>query len=390
MELRSILLIAALALSVTSAAADTIKIGVIGPFSGPFASAFGAPFRQGIETYVAINGDTVDGNKVEFVYRDLGLGDPARARTLAQELINNEQVQYLAGFVFTPNALAVAPIVQSAKIPTVIFNASTSVVVSKSEYFVRTSNTLPQVTVPVAKRALERGIKKVVTIVSDYGPGVDAEGAFKRVFEEGGGTIMESVRMPLSTTDFGPYLQKIRLQKPDALFTFLPFGPPTFGFVKAYSENGLKEAGVTFLGTSETQETDLQALGDPAIGLETAYFYSGTHKSPENEKFVATLAKIHPGAIANPATVSAFDGTRVLYAMIKATGGKRDAAAALAAVKGQAWESPRGPIKIDANTRDIVQNVYIRVVKRDASGKLINDEVATFAAQPDYGVLFAK
>jgi branched-chain amino acid transport system substrate-binding protein len=368
MELRSILLIAALALSVTSAAADTIKIGVIGPFSGPFASAFGAP----------------------FVYRDLGLGDPARARTLAQELINNEQVQYLAGFVFTPNALAVAPIVQSAKIPTVIFNASTSVVVSKSEYFVRTSNTLPQVTVPVAKRALERGIKKVVTIVSDYGPGVDAEGAFKRVFEEGGGTIIESVRMPLATTDFGPYLQKIRLQKPDALFTFLPFGPPTFGFVKAYSENGLKEAGVTFLGTSETQETDLQALGDPAIGLETAYFYSGAHKSPENEKFVATLAKIHPGAIANPATVSAFDGTRVLYAMIKATGGKRDAAAALAAVKGQAWESPRGPIKIDANTRDIVQNVYIRVVKRDASGKLINDEVATFAAQPDYGVLFAK
>jgi branched-chain amino acid transport system substrate-binding protein len=280
--------------------------------------------------------------------------------------------------------------VQRAKIPTVIFNASTSVVVSKSDYFVRTSNTLPQVTVPVAKRALEKGIKKVVTIVSDYGPGVDAEGAFKRVFEEGGGTIMESVRMPLSTTDFGPYLQKIRLQKPDALFTFLPFGPPTFGFVKAYSENGLREAGVTFLGTSETQETDLQALGDPAIGLETAYFYSGAHKSPENEKFVGTLEKLYPGAIANPATVSAFDGTRVLYAMIKATGGKRDAAAALTAVKGQAWESPRGPIKIDANTRDIVQNVYIRVVKRDASGKLINEEIATFAAQPDYGVLFAK
>src|SRR5260370_21960415 len=148
MELRSILLTAALALGVTSAGADTVKVGVIGPFSGPFASAFGAPFRQGIEAYVAMNGDTVDGNKVEFVYRDLGLGDPARARTLAQELINNQQLQYLAGFVFTPNALPVAPRVQRAKIPTVIFNASTPVVVSQPAYFLRTSNTFPQLTIP--------------------------------------------------------------------------------------------------------------------------------------------------------------------------------------------------------------------------------------------------
>jgi branched-chain amino acid transport system substrate-binding protein len=191
--------------------------------------------------------------------------------------------------------------------------------------------------------------------------------------------------MPLSTTDFGPFLQRIRLAKPDALFTFLPFGPPTFGFVKAYNDNGLRQSGVRFLGTAETQETDLQALGDPAIGLETGYFYSGAHRSPENKAFVERLERLFPGAIANPATVSAFDGTRALYTMIKATGGKADPAGAMAAIKGAKWESPRGPISIDPQTRDIIQNVYIRNVKRDESGKLINEEIQIYADQPDYG-----
>jgi branched-chain amino acid transport system substrate-binding protein len=388
-KLKSLACVFAMMVSASAACADTVKVGVIGPFSGPFASAFGTPFRQGIETYVSLNGDPAPNTKIEFVYRDLGLGDPARARSLAQELITGEKVQYLAGFVFTPNALAVAPIIESAKIPTVIFNASTSIVVSKSNYFVRTSNTLPQVTVPVAKRALEKGIKRVITIVSDYGPGIDAEGAFKRTFEEGKGEIVESIRMPLSTTDFGPFLQKIRLAKPDALFTFLPFGPPTFGFVKAYNENGLRQSGIQFLGTAETQETDLQALGEPAVGLETGYFYSGVHPSPENKVFVERLEKLFPGAIANPATVAAFDGTHALYTMIKATSGKPDPAAAMAAIKGAKWESPRGPISIDPQTRDIVQNVYIRNVKRDASGKLVNEEVKTYANQPDYGAAAA-
>lgn len=385
LSLRKIACVLTMVVAGSVAQADTVKVGVIGPFSGPFASAFGTPFRQGIETFVSLNGDPAPNTKIEFVYRDLGLGDPARARSLAQELITGEKVQYLAGFVFTPNALAVAPIIESAKIPTVIFNASTSVVVSKSNYFVRTSNTLPQVTVPVAKRALERGILRVITIVSDYGPGIDAEAAFKRTFEEGKGEIVESIRMPLSTTDFGPFLQRIRLAKPDALFTFLPFGPPTFGFVKAYNDNGLRQSGVRFLGTAETQETDLQALGDPAIGLETGYFYSGAHRSPENKAFVERLEKLFPGAIANPATVSAFDGTRALYTMIKATGGKADPTSAMAAIKGAKWESPRGPISIDPQTRDIIQNVYIRNVKRDESGKLINEEIQIYADQPDYG-----
>jgi branched-chain amino acid transport system substrate-binding protein len=366
-------------------AQETVKVGIIGSFSGPFAGSFGEPFKQGVETYVAMHGDPMENVKVEFIYRDLPAADPGKARNLAQELVARDGVQYLAGFVFTPDAVAAAAVAEQAKIPTVIFNASTSMVVSQSKYFVRTSNTLPQVTVPTAQNALEKGYKTVITAVSDYGPGVDAETHFVKTFTEGGGEVVESIRMPLSTTDFGPFLQSISLKKPDALFVFLPYGPPTFSFVNGYRDNGLDKADIGFIGTSETQESDLQALGDAAIGLETGYFYSAAHESSENEAFVAKLKELFPQAEANPATVSAFDGTHVLYEMIRATKGQKDADAAMDAVKGLEWESPRGPVKIDPETRDIVQNVYIRVVERDANGRLINKEIKTYEAQPDYG-----
>lgn len=377
---------AALLFAAAVASAETVKVGVIGPFSGPFAGAFGTPFKQGVEAYVALHGKTVDGNDIEFVWRDLPGPDPQKARGLAQDLIAKDKVQYLAGVVFTPNALAIAPLAQSAKVPLVIFNASTSAVVSRSDYFVRTSNTLPQVTVPVARYALDKDIKTVVTVVSDYGPGIDAEKAFTKTFEQGGGKVVEQIRMPLSTTDFGPFLQKIRVTKPDALFTFLPFGPPTYGFVKAYNDNGLKEAGVRFLGTAETQESDLQTLGDSAIGLETAYFYSAAHDSDENRAFLQALHKVAPTAVANPATVSAFDGAHVIYQMVAATQGKADGKGAIDSIKGLSWESPRGPVTLDAATRDIVQNVYMRRVERGEDGKLLNREFQTFEAQPDYGL----
>jgi len=366
-------------------AVDTVKVGVVGPFSGPFAGAFGTPFRQGVEAYVAMNGTTAGGIPVEFIYRDLPSPDPQKAKSIAQDLVVKDKVQYLAGFVFTPNAMAAAPLIQSAKVPLVIFNASTSMVVSKSDFFVRTSNTLPQVTVPVAKYALEKGIKTVVTVVSDYGPGLDAEASFKSAFEAGGGKIVEAIRMPMAATDFGPFLQKVRATAPEAMFAFLPFGPPTYSFVKAYHDNGLKAANIRFLGTAETQESDLQAQGDAAIGIETGYHYSSAHNSPENKAFLASLAKIHPTAVANPATVAAFDGTHVLYKMIAATDGKPDGAKAVASVQGMSWNSPRGPIKIDEKTRDIIQNVYMRIVEKGPGGKLINKEFKTFEAQPDYG-----
>lgn len=378
-------LASAILCATTVHAQTTVKVGIVGPFSGPFASAFGTPFKQGVETYVAQNGTTAGGVKVEFVYRDLEGPNPERAKALAQELIVKEKVQYLGGFVFTPNALAIAPLIQSAKVPTVIFNASTSMVVTRSDYFVRTSNTLPQVTVPVAKFALEQGVKRVVTAVSDYGPGVDAETAFRASFEAGGGQVVESIRMPLTATDFGPFMQKVRALKPDALFGFLPFGPPTFGFVKAYNDNKLKASGIRFLGTAETQESDLQALGEAALGLETGYYYSSAHDSAVNKAFLATLAKVDAKAEANPATVAAYDGTHVLYKMIAANGGQANGAKAIEAVKGLAWESPRGPMKIDAQTRDVIQNVYMRVVERRADGKFVNRETKTYPNQPDYG-----
>jgi branched-chain amino acid transport system substrate-binding protein len=379
--------LAIIILGSAATAAETVKVGVVGPFSGPFSGSFGAPFRQGIETYVAQHGQPSPDIKVEWIYKDLPQADPQKARALAQELVVSDKVQYIAGFVFTPNAMAVAPVATQAKVPTVIFNASASGVVSKSPYFVRTSNTLPQVSIPVAKEALKKGIKRVVTAVSDYGPGADSEAAFKKTFEAGGGQVIDAIRMPLNTTDFTPILQRIRSQKPDALFVFLPYGPPTYSFVRAYHENGLKKDGIAFLGTSETQETDLQAQGDAAIGLETAYHYSAVHPSPENKAFVEALTKAHPGAVANPATVAAYDGTHVLYQMIKATGGKPDAEKAIQAAKGLSWNSPRGPIRIDPTTRDIVQNVYIRVVEKDpATGLLVNRETGTYEAQADPGV----
>lgn len=374
----------------TCTAQDVVKVGVIGPLSGPFSASFGIPFRQGVETYSAQFGGKVGGVRVEFVWRDLEGPNPERAKALAQELIVKEKVQYLGGFVFTPNALAVAPLIQSAKVPTVIFNASTSVVVSKSDYFVRTSNTLPQVTVPVAKYALDKGIRRVVIAVSDYGPGLDAENAFRTTFQEGGGQVLEAIRMPVAATDFGPFMQKVRSLKPDALFGFLPFGPPTFGFVKSFNDNGLKADGIKFLGTAETQESDLQSLGDAALGIETGYHYSAAHPSAENAEFLKALAKVHPSAVANPATVAAYDGARMIFRMVAATGGKADPEKALSSARGFKFESPRGPVEIDASTRDIVQNVYMRVVEKGPAGKLINKEFKTYAAQPDHGLTLNK
>ncbi len=362
-----------------------VKVGIVGPFSGPFSGTFGTPFRQGVEAYAAQHGKLAGKVRVEFVYRDLEGPNPEKAKALAQELIVKEKVQYLGGFVFTPNALAVAPLINSAKVPTVIFNASTSMIVTKSDYFLRTSNTLPQVTVPTAKFALEQGVKKVVTAVSDYGPGIDAESSFKAAFEAGGGKVVESIRMPVNASDFGPFMQRVRALKPDVLFGFLPAGPPTFGFVKAYNENGLRADGIRFLATAETVETDLQALGGAAVGLETGYFYSAVHDSPENKAFLNSVAKVSASAVANPYTVSAFDGAHLIYKMIEAAGAEKNPAKAMEAVKGLAWNSPRGPVRIDAGTRDIVQNVYMRRVDRDAAGKLVNREFKTYEMQRDYG-----
>ncbi len=383
-----VLAVALVGLLAGGASAETIKVGVIGPFSGPFALQ-GKNFKAGIDAYQALNGMSVGGDSVEIVYRDLPEADPAKSAALAQELVVQEGVQYLAGFYFTPDAMAAAPLLEEANVPMVIFNAATSAIVTASPYVVRTSFTLWQTSTPMAQVARDRGIDKVITVVSDYGPGVDAETAFKTAFEVAGGAVVEAVRMPMSTTDFSPIMQRVRDSGAGAVFAFLPAGPPTLGFVRAYEENGLEEAGVALLAPGDlTQESDLPALGDAALGLLTTFHYSVAHDSPENAAFVAAAVAALGGnrtELSFPA-VGAFDGMHVIYAMIAATGGRQDAAKAVDAVRGLSWISPRGPVSIDAESRHITQNIYLREVAKAEDGTYFNREIQTFENQTDPGL----
>ncbi|WP_274627057.1 ABC transporter substrate-binding protein [Arvimicrobium flavum] len=390
--MKRLLLAACAALALSAAAqADTVKVGVIGPFSGPFALQ-GKNFKAGIDAYMAMHGATVGDDTVEIIYRDIPAADPAQSKALAQELVVKEGVQYLAGFYFTPDAMAAAPLLEQANVPMVVMNAATSAIVTKSPFVVRTSFTIWQNASPMAQVAFEGGAKKIITVVSDYAPGHDAEAAFKAGFEKAGGAIVESIRMPMSTNDFAPIMQRIKDSGAEGVFAFLPSGPPTLGFVKAYNENGLKDAGIKFFATGDlTQESDLPALGDSAVGLQTTFHYAVSHDSPENKAFVEAAQK----AIGNPAelsfpSVGAFDGMHVIYKMIEATGGAQDAQKAVDAVKGLAWTSPRGPVSIDPETRHIVENVYLREVAKAEDGTYYNKEIRTFEKQGDPGLAAAK
>jgi branched-chain amino acid transport system substrate-binding protein len=377
----------AAAMSSSVAFADSIKVGVVGPFSGPFAIQ-GKNFKAGIDAYMSLNGKEVQGNEVEIIYRDVPTADPAQSKAHAQELIVKEGVQYLAGFYFTPDAMAATPLLEQGNVPMVVMNAATSAIVQKSPYVVRTSFTTWQTSTPMAAVAFEQGSKKIISVVSDYGPGVDAENAFKAAFEKAGGEIVEAIRMPLQTNDFSPIAQRIKDSGADAVFAFLPSGPTTLGFVKSFNDNGLKAAGIKFYAPGDlTQESDLPALGEAAGGIETTFHYAVSHDSDVNRKFVEAAEK----AIGNPEelsfpSVGAYDGMHVIYKMIEATGGKQDAAKAVDAVKGLSWESPRGPVSIDADSRHMTQNIYLRKVEKDANGKWINREIRTFENQDDPGL----
>ncbi|AYM60223.1 ABC transporter, substrate binding protein (branched amino acid) [Agrobacterium sp. ATCC 31749] len=373
------------------ASAETIKIGVIGPMSGPFA-IHGKNFKAGIEAWLSMHDNKVGNDTVEVVYRDVPQADPAQSKALAQELVVKERVQYLAGFMFTPDAMAVTPLLKQGNVPMVVMNAATSAIVTKSPYVVRTSFTTWQTSTPIAKVAFDGGTKKVITLVSDYGPGVDAENAFKAAFAAAGGEVVESIRMPISTNDFSPIMQRAKDSGAQGVFAFLPSGPTTLGFVKAFNDNGLKSAGIKLFGPGDlTQEPDLPALGEAALGMQTTFHYSVSHDSPENKAFVAAVSK----TIGNPKDISftsvgAFDGMYVISKMIEATGGKQDAEKAVEAVKGLSWTSPRGPVSIDPESRHITQNIYLREVAKADDGTYYNKEIQTFEKQGDPGLAAAK
>ena len=358
-----------------AAAAETVKIGVIAPFSGAFAR-WGEQFQQSIAVYQKHNGDSVKGNKIEIIYRDVGGPDPAKSRQLAEELILREKVQFLAGFAFTPNALSVAELITEAKMPTVIFNAATSVIPRRSPMYVRASFTLSQLTAPLAVWAAKGKYKKVVSVVSDYAPGHDGETVFVRVFKENGGEIVDAVRIPLSTTDFAPFFERILQQKPDAIFLFGPGGPSSVGMVNTWAAR-LKPAGIDLLTTNETQEIDLPKIGKAAIDVIGSSHYTEVVDNPLNKKLRADLeAMFGKDRIPDTATVSAYDGMHMIYQVVSQLGPRPKAEDAVKLMSNMKFDSPRGPIMIDPETRDIVQNVYLRRVVAQGD-RLVNKNFDT-------------
>jgi branched-chain amino acid transport system substrate-binding protein len=311
--------------------------------------------------------------------------NPGQTKNLVQELIVKDKVDYLGGFVFTPNAFAVAPLIQQSQTPTVIFNAATSAITDKSEFFLRTSYTLWQVTVPLAQWAAKQNLKKVVTAVTDYGPGIDAETAWKSEFTKQGGYR----RRKHSHADLDDRLCAVRAAHQGKRCSGGLHLPARWSaeprLRQGLQRERLAKAGIRFLGTAETDEFDLQKFGDCCIGLTTAFHYSAAHESQANKQFIAALKKRDPNAIANYASVGAWDGMYVIHKMIEATGGQKDGLKAIASARALQWESPRGPVRIDPKTRHIVQNVYLRSVEK-AGGQLVNKEVQSFGPQSDYGL----
>jgi branched-chain amino acid transport system substrate-binding protein len=365
-------------------AAD-IKVGVIAPFSGPFAD-YGKQFEAGVQAYQKIHGASVDGNKVEMVIRDTGGPSPEVAKRLAQELVVRDKVDFLAGFGLTPEALAVADIATQAKKPMVIFNAATSIITTKSPYITRTSMTLPQISAPMGIWAAKNGIKKVITLVADYGPGNDAEAAFKKTFTAGGGEVVDSIRTPLQNPEFAPFIQRIKDAKPDAVFIFVPAGEQSIAVMKAYNERGLAQAGIKAIATGDvTDDHVLNAMGDPAIGLITTFHYSAAHDSAENKAFLKAYSEVAPNAgRANFMTVGAFDGMGAIYEVVKKLNGRIDGDKAMEILKAYKTTSPRGPIMIDPETRDIVQTIYVRRVEKK-NNELWNIEFDKFDNVKDPG-----
>jgi branched-chain amino acid transport system substrate-binding protein len=367
---------AALSLAAVSAQAQgTVKIGVLLPMTGQQQST-GVQIAAAIRLYMAQNGDTVAGKKVQLIIKDDG-ASPDNSKRLAQELIVKDNVNFVAGFGVTPTALAVAPLATEAKIPEVVMAAGTSIITERSPYIVRTSFTLPQSTVIVANWALKNGIKKVVSLVSDYAPGIDSETSFKNTFTAGGGQVVEAIRVPLANPDFAPFLQRARDASPDAVFVFVPSGQGGT-FVKQFIERGLDKAGIKLIGPGDVTDDDLlNGMGDQVIGAVTAHIYSAAHPSAANKAYVAAFKQANNGMRPNFMSVGGYDGMHLIYEAIKKADGKTDGDSLLAAMKGLAWESPRGPISIDPETRDIVQNVYMRKVEK-VDGELYNVEFETF------------
>jgi branched-chain amino acid transport system substrate-binding protein len=365
-------------------AADPLKIGLILPLTGPFAST-GRQIEAACRLYMQRNGDTVAGRKVELIVKDdTGLA-PETTKRIAQELVVQDKVDVLAGFGLTPLALAAAPVATEAKVPMVVMAAATSIIPTRSPFIVRTGFTLPQVTGPIADWAAKNGVKRVVTMVTEYGPGLDAEKTFIKRFTEAGGTVVESLRTPLRNPDYAPFLQRAKDAKPDALFVFVPSGEG-LAVMKQFDERGLKDAGIRLIGTGDVTDDDLlESMGAPAVGIVTSFHYSAAHDSPENKAYIDGFMKANKGMRPNFHSVGGYDGMHLIYEAVKKAGAGADGEKIVAAMKGMSWTSPRGPMTIDPASRDVIQTVYIRKVEMK-DGKPWNIEFDKVEMVKDPGV----
>ncbi len=377
---------AGLALGALAAAAaaraddNVVAVGLILPMTGQAAST-GKQEQAGAQLYIKQHGDSVAGKKITLIVRDDG-GAADVTKRLAQELIANDKAKALMGFGLTPLALAVAPIATEAKVPEIVTAAATAMITEKSPYIVRTSFTLPQAAAPIADWSLKNGIHKVVTFVADYGPGADAEKWFSETFTKGGGVITEQIRVPLKNPDFAPFLQRVKDDAPDAVFVFVPSGQGA-AFMKQFAERGLDKSGIKLIGTGDVTDDDLLAdIGDAGLGVVTTHHYSAAHPSPENKAFVEAFEKDNNGMRPNFMAVAAYDGMALVYGALEKTKGATDGDALIAAMKGASWMSPRGPVSIDPQTRDIIQNIYVRKVEK-VDGQLYNIETGTIEAVKD-------
>jgi branched-chain amino acid transport system substrate-binding protein len=375
-------LLAACAIAAAAPAAfaqDTVRIGLLLEMSGPFAD-FGKQMETGIKVYQKQFGETVAGKRIELVIKDVGGPNPELAKRLAQELVVRDKIQIMAGFGFTPNALSVAPIATQAKIPMVVMNAAATGLTAKSPFMVRTSFSYDDIVPPMAQWSIRNGSKKAFVLVADYAPGHDAEAAFSEAFRQAGGEIVGTVRTPVVTLDFSPFMQRVKDAKPDVLFAFVNGGDVAPAFFREYREKGLEQAGIKLAGTGDiVDESGLDAIGDRALGTVTVFPYSLSHKSELNARYVRDYKTLREGKI-RPSlmSVAAYDGMAAIYAALKKTDGKADGAALMAAFQGLQWESPRGAVAIDPKTRDIVQAKYIRRVAK-TDNVLENVEFETFA-----------
>jgi len=357
----------------SAGAQGTVKIGMVMPMTGPLAAA-GQQVLAGARLYVKQHGETVAGKRVELIVRD-DASSGETGKRLIQELVVNDKVDVIGGSL-TADLMPSAPLLTEAQKPTVIMISSTTAVVEKSRFFVRTSCTLAQSSAILADWAAKKGLGKAVTLVTEFAPGLEAEETFTNNYKAAGGQIAEAIRVPLRSPDFAPFLQRVKDAAPQALFVFIPSTQAAV-FARQFVERGLDKAGIALIGPGDlTDDEALQNMGDAMLGTVTAHFYSAAHASAVNKAFTEAYQK-EAKVRANFMAVSGYDGMHLIYAALAKTAGSTDGTALVAAMKGMTWESPRGPISIDSKSGEVMHNIYIRRVEK-VNGELRNAEFETF------------